>query len=516
MKRFLLPAFALLYCQIVLGQSVAINNDGSLPNASAILDIKSTTKGLLMPRMTTAQRNVIITPAEGLKVFDTDTKTFWFYNGTGWIESAGGSTANFWSLNGANIFKTNAGNVGIGTNTPAQLLTIQSPVNSYGITHTDDNIRLSTFLGGGLGGAWIGTQSDHDFHIYTNSGTVPNVSVNRNFATEFKGTAPQILLQDGNINSGTLKATGSDLTISARTSTFTAPGNLLLQLPLGTNIAAGNVGIGINSPDYKLTISSNITQSNNNTNLINLRSQNPTLAFSNENNIGYGFIKSATINEPGFGTGLIMGSVPGQSLFLSTNFSPTMVIGNNNNVGIGNGGGIQPYKLTVNAGTNQYGIVQTDGAIQVGTWVGNDGGYFGTKTNHPLRFFTNDGLTQMTLLVNGNVGIGTTNPTYKLSVNGNIRSKEVVVESGWADYVFDKNYALRSLDEVEKFIQQHKHLPNIPSAKEVEEKGLHLGDIQKKMMEKIEELTLYMIEAGKQIDRMQKEIDGLKKSSLDF
>lgn len=501
----------LVFCfQQIFSQSIGINTDGTPPHPSAMLDIKSTTKGLLLPRMSTVQRNNIVSPAEGLKVFDTDTKSFWFYSGVGWIELSTGSGTNFWALNGTHIFNSNAGNVGIGTNNPAQPLTIQSAVNSYGFTHTDGTISLSTFLGGGAGGAWIGTQSNHAFNIYTNNGTVPNVSFTTAFSNEFKGTTPQIVLQDGNSNSGTLKATGSDLTISARTSTFTAPGNLLLQLPLGSSINAGNVGIGTNSPDYKLTISSDLTQSNNNTNLLNLRAQNPTLSFSNENNIGYGFIKSATVNEPNFGTGMIMGSVPGQSLFLSTNFGPTMIIGNNNNVGIGNGGGLQPYRLTVNAGTDQYGMVQTDGAISVGSWVGNGGGYYGTITDHPLRFFTNNGSTQMTVLTNGNVGIGTSNPTYKLSVNGNIRSKEVVVESGWADYVFNEKYTLLSLEEVESFIQQHKHLPNIPSAKEIEKNGLPLGDVQKKMMEKIEELTLYIIQQSKAISELQKKLE-LKK-----
>ena len=113
------------------------------------------------------------------------------------------------------------------------------------------------------------------------------------------------------------------------------------------------------------------------------------------------------------------------------------------------------------------------------------------------------------LMINGttnNVGIGTNNPTYKLSVNGNIRSKEVVVETGWADYVFDEKYVLPPLCEVEKFIQINNHLPNIPSASEIEKNGLLLGDTQKKMMEKIEELTLYMIEANKKIEKLEKMI----------
>ena len=101
------------------------------------------------------------------------------------------------------------------------------------------------------------------------------------------------------------------------------------------------------------------------------------------------------------------------------------------------------------------------------------------------------------------MGIGTFNPDYKFSVNGNIRSKEVVVENGWADYVFDKEYKLLSLEEVEEFVRDNKHLPNIPSAREIEEKGLALGDLQKRMMEKIEELTLYIIQLKRDIDELK-------------
>ena len=105
----------------------------------------------------------------------------------------------------------------------------------------------------------------------------------------------------------------------------------------------------------------------------------------------------------------------------------------------------------------------------------------------------------MVIANNGNVGIGTANPTYKLSVNGNVRSKEVVVESAWADYVFEKDYQLTSLKETEEFILANKHLPGIPSAKEIQENGLALGDVQKKMMGKIEELTLHLIALEKEL-----------------
>ncbi len=127
----------------------------------------------------------------------------------------------------------------------------------------------------------------------------------------------------------------------------------------------------------------------------------------------------------------------------------------------------------------------------------------GAAPGYPIFFSTNFYGATMTIADNGNVGIGTTTPTYKLSVNGNIRSKEVVVETGWADYVFNNDYKLKPLAEVEKFIIQNHHLPNIPSAKEIEENGLKVGDTQKKMMEKIEELTLYVIELKKEIEKLK-------------
>ena len=126
MKISIVLLLLLLVKMPATAQNIGINATGASPNASAILDVSSTSKGLLMPRMTSAQRNAIATPAEGLKVYDTDTKTFWFYNGTGWIQSATGSAINFWSLNGSNIFNNNAGNVGIGINTPLAPLHIKN------------------------------------------------------------------------------------------------------------------------------------------------------------------------------------------------------------------------------------------------------------------------------------------------------------------------------------------------------------------------------------------------------
>jgi hypothetical protein len=108
--------------------------------------------------------------------------------------------------------------------------------------------------------------------------------------------------------------------------------------------------------------------------------------------------------------------------------------------------------------------------------------------------------TVMAILTNGYVGIGTNTPREALSVNGNIRSKSIKVElANWPDYVFKKDYPLPSLADVKAYIDENQHLPDMPSEAEIAKDGLNLGEMNKLLLKKVEELTLYLIEKDKEV-----------------
>lgn len=139
------------------------------------------------------------------------------------------------------------------------------------------------------------------------------------------------------------------------------------------------------------------------------------------------------------------------------------------------------------------------------------------ESANDLAFNTGGSSEKMKLNTSGQLLINTadapSDTDYKLGVNGKIicEGMRVKLKSQWADYVFDEDYTLMPLEEVETHIEDKKHLPGVPSAKEVAEKGLDIETMQVKMMEKIEELTLYIIEQDKQIKVQQAQINTLMK-----
>lgn len=134
--------------------------------------------------------------------------------------------------------------------------------------------------------------------------------------------------------------------------------------------------------------------------------------------------------------------------------------------------------------------------------------FIGTTTEHPLILKTHS-QPRMVITSDGRIGINTTTPpeNVELAVNGDVWARAIkVTQSTWADYVFDSSYKLLPLEKVAEFISQHKHLPDVPSAKKVQQEGLNLGDNQAVLLRKIEELTLYLIEQDIKIKQLEAEL----------
>jgi len=237
------------------------------------------------------------------------------------------------------------------------------------------------------------------------------------------------------------------------------------------------------------------------------------LRFRNGGNLPIGFagIQFSSYDEhtwftyPGTVGELIFSQATGNPTVKGSLGTALFVLTKEGNVGIG---------TTVPSNDQQFGRVMElksshhakflvsseNNAVKVGMfshfdWLGTGPkGIIGTESNHDLAFHTNLSQEQIRIKTNGNVGIGTSNPTNKLEVNGTIKTKEVnVTITGWPDYVFAPEYNLISLDSLSEFIQVNRHLPDVPTEKSVVENGVNIGEMNAILLKKIEELTLYLL-----------------------
>lgn len=164
------------------------------------------------------------------------------------------------------------------------------------------------------------------------------------------------------------------------------------------------------------------------------------------------------------------------------------------------------FKATDNINTDPFNDTSSESLKNFHMGILSDNAYF----NNDRFSIVQGGIERLTICGysnNGNVGIGTTNPgIYKLNVNGNIRANEIVVNTEGADFVFAPDYNLLSLPEVEKFIKENKHLPDLASSTEMKEKGMNVSEMQTKLLQKIEELTLYVIEQKKEIESLKQDV----------
>jgi len=239
----------------------------------------------------------------------------------------------------------------------------------------------------------------------------------------------------------------------------------------GLRVSSGNVGIGVSNPASKLDV------------LGNIKSFNAAFGQTNSNTSTKNYANFSSNNH---GT-VLMSS----NLFFSDN---------------------DDQKIA-----NTHPSMSGASIVIPGNGQNDQGGIlFYTNTPSSVtegQAFT--GALSMTIKANGDVGIGTGMPREKLSVNGNIRAREIKVEAtNWPDYVFEEGYQVGTLEELESYIKVNKHLPEMPSAKEVESNGVDLGDLVKKLLKNQEELTLHIVAQEKKIRILEKQL--IKKQKTKF
>ncbi len=532
MKKLILLLSTIFCIQFAQSQSIGIGAN-TTPDPSAVLDVNGTTKGFLAPRMLNTQRGAIVSPAIGLMVFQTNngisipisTAGLYVNLASGWKRIATSDEivagASSWTVSGVNQYSGVTGNVGIGTATPSEKLHV------VGYTQVDGNIFVNNsnqgilFKEDNITKGRINLQgTNDDFEIGTVTGNTTG-----KLTLETKFTPRLVILPEGNVGVGTLtpdekfhvvgnnKIEG-DINIEdgfLKLSNTVDVVNWTMQYSSGTNRLlflhqgqeritfqnGGNVGIGTISPIDKLEVyDGNITQNNT----------NGTFRLQ-ANSIDKGFMQLSGDNVR-IGTystndlGNLIFRVNGGDRMTISPAGNTSIAGNASVSGTTTLNG----KLTVNEGFEAIHVEGNDPAINFFE-AGDQRGYVWMIDDN-MNIGTSNANSRINM-VTSQVTIGTsiaTPSTYKLGVGGRIICEELKVKlqsAGWPDYVFAKNYKLKPLQEVENFIKLNNHLPNIPSAQVIDKEGLEVGEMQRRMMEKIEELTLYIIDLKKEIDGMK-------------
>lgn len=523
MKK-LIVLLACISPAILFAQSVAINADASQPDNSAMLDIKSNSKGLLMPRLTSQQRTSISGPALGLTVFDNETASYWMYRGDlngGWAELQH-NYQNFWSASGSNIYNTNTGNTGLGINTPAEKLAINAtnPAIQFlnagtakGFLQASNNdMKLGTYSNNLTGNLVFNTRAVDRMWIDEN-GLVGIGTATPSAAFTINGTNPSLQMRTGDINKGFLQVVNNNLHLGTNSTNTT--GKLLFQTKAISRMMIdenGMVGIGTNAPTSSLT----------------LNGTDPIFQLRNDE-MDKGFIQLVD-NDMKTGTNL---SNPSGRFIVRTNGGDRLFVSGNGNVGIGAASNF--YKLDVSGDSRVTGNHYVEGLVKSESMEINSNAPFleiHTTSNGTFGKIEIDNSNNVVLgksffggalVLDGaigsstkrfyvskanqfNIGTGINASGYTLSVEGKVIATDFTTSAivNWPDYVFADEYKLKPLADVRKFISENKHLPGIPAAAEIEKNGIQLGDMSKRLMEKVEELTLYIINMQEQIDNLKK------------
>jgi|GEM_PF-1288968 len=608
MRHFFLTVVSLFVLHIAKAQ-VAISTDGSAPHASAMLEVKSTNRGFLLPRL--PNRTNILSPTTGLMIYETATNAIWVYNGTSWVQMGSGGGSSEWLLNGVHLYNGNSGNVGIGTNTPASKfhlagnMLVDAPnatiqLQSGGVDKaffqlSGDNLRFGTNSSNALAKTIIRTGGQDrvfidsigqvgigkatpkfDLDVFGNARIQTTTTTGRStlslyanpynafdpfgpagltffnwtstggndydYAAKFRmellgGTTERLRLnhvdyenqlvlnKNGNVGINNafpvekLEVTGNvqienvnpllklrrtsqtvlgDFGIEFNSSTNATVANIMysngkLKLNHGSTalndlvISGSNLGLGTENPEEKLHIVGGNVQIN---------SLNPSIKFQ-QANVDKGFVD---LSSDDFRLGTLAGNTTG-SLRVRVNGQERMNISPDGTMNLVNG---TDASLT----SNGY------------LMLGNSAGSNIVIDNNEIIARTNGNVGNLVLQNDGGtvrIGSVVVPSGYKFAVNGKMIGEELRVKlsNAWPDYVFKENYKLMPLPVLQKFIRENNHLPNIPSAMQIEKEGLDVGEMNRKLVEKVEELTLYILHLEEKNTAMEKRLTQMENQLRD-
>ncbi|MFI5171655.1 MAG: hypothetical protein ACHQFW_04650 [Chitinophagales bacterium] len=597
MKNLTTTILALLLIPIIgMSQTNTFPTSGSAgvgtitPNASSLLEMQSTTQGMLAPRMTKTQRDAIVSPATGLLIFQTNsTPGFYYFTGAGWqpISAKGANT----SLSNLVTTSINQNLNPSGDNT----LDLGSPSLRWNELYVNslkfmDGSTQST-AGGGGGTYTAGSGINITGTVISNTGDIngaDDITTSSSATGDVTGLFSNLQIGSGAVGSteigdGTVSSTdilngtiaATDLnsmgassgqvlqwngsawvptTPTAGTETDPQVGTISTdRVPRWDGTALINSGITDNGDN--MAVGWDVTDANASGVFYNaegifaeediaLKAVDHTVSaggISTINasiNLGYNtsglFFFDTPISHagawasvPSTSTGNAAAVYAQNNSTATTNYATvTKAIGSGTtNIGLWAkaSGATNNYAVVVpsDGGNAGFGTESPNVRLHVNALAGEDA--FRVQISGTTRFLVQSGggvsvgslTTAPTngLYVSGDVRIGTATPAtgYKVSIDGKVMCEELKVQlSPWPDYVFANDYKLNALDELESFIKTNNHLPNIPAACEIETNGLNVGEMQGLMMEKIEELTLYVIELNKENKELQSRIEMLE------